>query len=252
MAWNYGFFNSVNGDRTYNADDINNFFSGILTAGVYEAIGNKLAVQPNGGMAIQIATGRGYFANHWVNNNDTYILTLEASDVTLNRYCAICVRVDENDGVRSAIPFLKYSDFATAPVKPTMTRSEKINEYCLAYVYIKAGATVITTSDITDTRNDSNLCGYVATTVEQVSTATAPTNIVITLDSNSWVNKRQNVVVKHMTPSKSVLVQANSDTISAYVNAGIKCSEQGTNSLTFICENVPTTDVKVDVLHSGR
>ena len=58
MAWTSGFFNSVNGDRLYNADQMSRIFEGLITDGVYESVANKLAVQPNSGMTIQIATGR--------------------------------------------------------------------------------------------------------------------------------------------------------------------------------------------------
>lgn len=172
MAWKSGFFNSVNGDRTYNADQMSAIFSGLISDGVYEAVGNKLAVQPNNGMVIQINTGRGWFNGRWVDNDSIYSQTLEAADVLLNRYCAVCIRVDTSDGVRSAEPYFKYSDFATNPVKPSMTRTETIKEYCLAYVYIKAGATSITAADIEDTRSNNSLCGWVTGLIKQLDTTT--------------------------------------------------------------------------------
>lgn len=172
MAWTSGFFNSVNGDRLYNADQMSGIFEGLITEGVYESVGNKLAVQPNSGMTIQIATGRGWFGNRWVNNDSEYLQTLEASDVLLNRYCAVCIRSDNNDSVRNAVPYFKYSDFATNPVKPIMERSELVRESCLAYVYIKAGATEITAADIEDTRADTDLCGWVTGLIKQVDTKT--------------------------------------------------------------------------------
>lgn len=172
MAWKSGFFNSVNGDRTYNADQMSAIFNGLISDGVYESVGNKLAVQPNNGMVIQINTGRGWFNGRWVNNDSIYSQTLEAADVLLNRYCAVCIRVDSSDGVRSAEPYFKYSDFATSPVKPTMTRTETVKEYCLAYVYIKAGATSITAADIEDTRSNTSLCGWVTGLIKQLDTTT--------------------------------------------------------------------------------
>ena len=172
MAWTYGFFNSVNGDRVYNAQQMSELFKGLITDGVYEGVGDKLAVQPNNGMTIQIATGRGWFNNRWVDNATEYLTTLEASDVTLNRYCAVCVRVDDNDNVRNAEPYIKYGEYATSPVKPTMTRSDKVNEYCLAYIYIGAGVTEITAKDIEDTRHNTELCGYVRGLIEQIDANT--------------------------------------------------------------------------------
>lgn len=172
MAWTYGFFNSVDGDRTYNAQQMSEMFDGLITEGVFETVGNKLAVQPNDGMTIQINTGRGFVGKHWIKNDSIYTYTLEASDVLLNRYCAVCIRADDTDSVRNAVPYFKYSEFATNPVKPAMVRTEKITERCLAYIYIKAKAKTITAADIEDTRGDTNLCGWVTGLIDQVDTTT--------------------------------------------------------------------------------
>ncbi len=172
MAWTSGFFNSVNGDRLYNADQMSGIFDGLITNGVYHKVGNKLAVQPNNGMTIQINTGRGWFGGRWANNDAEYLQKLEDSDVLLNRYCAVCVRADITDSGRTVAPYFKYSEYATAPTKPTMERSETVKEYCLAYVFIKAGATEITAADIEDTRANTELCGWVTGLIEQVDTDT--------------------------------------------------------------------------------
>ena len=293
MAWTYGFFNSVNGDRLYNADQMSHIFEGLITDGVYESVGNKLAVQPNEDMVIQIATGRGWFGKHWVNNDSEYLMTLENSDVILNRYCAVCIKVDDTDSVRNAVPYLKYSQFATNPVKPTMTRTETVKEYCLAYVYIRAGATEILASDIEDTRFDTELCGWVTGLITQVETTTLyaqwqaifegfmtqetedfnewfenlqieldeetatrltnalPTSLTVTLDADNWTDNSQTVQVINMNSTKSVIVQATQADIEAYSMAGIKCTAQATNTLTFTCETEPTEDLEVNVLHMG-
>lgn len=167
MSWTSGFFDSIYGDRTYTAEQMSSIFEGIITPGVYINVGNKLAVQPNNGLTIQINTGRGWFGGRWVNNDAEYLLTLEDADVLLNRYAAICIRVDFTEAGRTASPYIKYSDFATAPVKPTMDRTDTVKEYCLAYVYIAAGTTEITASQIEDTRPNTDLCGWVTGIIEQ-------------------------------------------------------------------------------------
>lgn len=172
MSWTSGFFNSVNNDRVYNADQISDIFKGVITDGVFYSVGNKLAVQPNSGLTIQIADGRGWFGGRWVNNEAECLLTLEAADVTLNRYCAVCVRTNLNDSAREAKPYLKYGEFATNPVKPTMERTDKVKEYCLAYIYIKAKATEITAADIEDTRANTELCGWVTGVIKQLDSTT--------------------------------------------------------------------------------
>ena len=172
MAWTSGFFNSIDGDRTYNAEQMSRLFEGLITNGVYASVANKLAVEPNNGLTIQINTGRGFFSWHWVDNDSPMLFTLEEPDVLMKRYAAVVIKVDDSDDVRDVIPYIKYGDFATDPIKPAMTRSEKVNEYCLAYVLINANATTISASAIEDTRGNTDLCGWVTGIIEQVDTST--------------------------------------------------------------------------------
>ena len=286
MAWTSGFFNSVNGDRLYNADQMSRIFEGLITDGVYASVGNKLAVQPNSGMTIQIATGRGWFGRHWVNNDSEYTLTVAESDVVLKRYVAVCIKVDDTDAVRDAVPYLKYGEFASNPVKPTMTRTETVKEYCLAYIYIGAGVSEIKGSDIEDTRGNEALCGWVTGLIEQLNSATLfdqftaifndwfnglvdmlnedveamlvnalPTSVTVTLTSGGWVAEnglyKQNATVTNMNATKSVMVSPNSETATAYSASEIRCTAQGANTLEFTAVTKPTGAIKVDVVHMG-
>ena len=286
MAWTSGFFDSVNGDRLYNADQMSNIFEGLISDGVYEAVGNKLAVQPNSGMTIQIATGRGWFGRRWVNNDSEYRLTLAQSDVILNRYVAVVIKVDYTDAVRTSVPYLKYSEFATTPVKPTMTRTETVKEYCLAYIYIKAGATAITASDIEDTRQDTNLCGWVTGLIDQITPDTLyeqftalfdewfsglqdlidentetmlvnalPVSVVLTLSPSDWTLDsglyKQNATVTNMNATKSVIVQPASESMTAFSDSEIRCVGQSTNTLSFTAITKPNESIVVNILHMG-
>ena len=284
--WKSGFFNSVNGDRLYNADDMSKIFEGLITDGVYESVGDKLAVQPNSGMTIQIASGRGWFNKRWVENSTPYTLTIESADVTLNRYAAVCIKVDNTDSVRNATPYIKYSEYATTAVKPTMTRTDTVKEYCLAYVYISANTSTITASLIEDTRANNELCGWVTGLIEQLSTTTLftqwqsifdnwfnnlgdlinentetmlvnalPNSTIITLSSTGWTESSgvytQSVTLQGMTETKTVISQANAETTEAYVASDIKCTAQSTNSVTFTATNLPTQNIKVDFVYFG-
>ena len=284
--WTSGFFNSVNGDRVYNADQMSGIFEGLITDGVYESVGNKLAVQPNSGMTIQIATGRGWFAKRWVDNDTPYLIALEAADVTLNRWAAVCIRVDTTEGVRNAVPYVKYGEYATTPAKPTMTRTETVKEYCLGYVYIKAGASAITAADITDTRADVSLCGWVTGLIEQLNSTTLwtqwtalfydwfnslqdrinenteamlvaaiPVNVTVTLAADGWTAEngvyKQSVTVTGMNDTKSVMVQPTDASVTAYSAAEVTCVSQSTNTLVFTAVTKPTAAIGVNIVHMG-
>ncbi len=284
--WSSGFFNSVNGDRVYNADQMSGIFEGLITDGVYESVGDKLAVQPNSGMTIQIATGRGWFARRWVNNDAPYMIALEAADVTLSRWAAVCIRVDVTESERKAEPYIKYGEYATTPAKPTITRTEAVKEYCLAYVYIKAGASAITAADIEDTRANTELCGWVTGLIEQLNTTTLweqwtalfydwfnnlqdlinenteamlvaamPVSVTVTLAADGWTAEngiyKQSAEVIGMNDTKSVMVQPTDSSVTAYSAAEVTCVAQSTNTLEFTAVSKPTEGVDVNIIHMG-
>lgn len=284
--WESGFFNSVNGDRVYNAEQMSSIFEGLITDGVYESVGDKLAVQPSSGMTIQIASGRGWCKKHWFNNTTPYLMTLEASDVTLNRWCAVCIKVDTTDSVRTVTPTLKYSEFATTPVKPAAVNTATVKELILAYVYIRAKATEIKASDITDTRANEAVCGWVTGLIEQLNTATLwtqweamfkewfeglqdllnenteavlvsalPVSLTVTLTAEGWVSEsgvfKQSVSVTGMNDTKSVLASPTATSASTYSASEVRCSGQSTNTLEFMAVSKPSEAISVDVLHMG-
>ena len=165
-----GFFNSINGDRLYNAQDINNFLLGLLSEnGVYENVGNKLQVVASQGMVIGIDTGKALVKYFHFINDAVELITLDESDLTLNRYDAIVLRYDV--GLRQITPVVIKGTSASTPVKPNIVRNTSYYDICLAYVYIAAGATSITQSVITDTRLDSDMCGYITALIDQVDTS---------------------------------------------------------------------------------
>ena len=70
----------------------------------------------------------------------------------------------------------------------------------------------------------------------------------ITLDKDDWVNKTQTVTVSGMSTTKNIFVGPLLADTEAYEAAGILCTTQATNSLTFTCETVPTVDLRASLL----
>lgn len=170
MAVTYGFFNSVNGDRKYNADQMSNYFEGLVSDGVYNGVGNSMVVQASSGMNITVGSGRAIIGNKWIKNDSAYTLTVTGSHPTLNRYTAVVVKLDK---VNRNISLTTIDGTpASTPTKPTVTNSQTVMYLVLAYVYVAAAATSISQSNITDTRTDSTVCGWVTGLIEQVDTST--------------------------------------------------------------------------------
>ena len=156
MAVTSGYFNSVNGDRKYNADQMSEYFRGIINEGVYQHLDGGLAVTAGTGLAVNVAAGRAIIQNRWVQNSATMSLTIAAASETYARKDAVVIRL--NWSSRSISIAVKTGTPAASPVAPSMTRNSTTYEMALAYVNVAANATSVT---VTDKRSDSTVCGWV-------------------------------------------------------------------------------------------
>ena len=170
MAIEYGFFNSLNDDRLYNADTFNTYFQGLIRdSGVYDTLPGKLTVSatyPNS-MNVEIDVGKALVKGHWIKLTAPEVVEIDEANVYLARIDRIVLRCDETlrtvsievlKGTPSSVP-----KNGRAPLQRTAT----IYDICLAEVTIPARATVIKTSNILDTRYDDNLCGIISALIKQ-------------------------------------------------------------------------------------
>lgn len=79
----------------------------------------------------------------------------------------------------------------------------------------------------------------------------APTSVTITLSSSSWSSNTQTVTVSGVSATETAQLITPTPAIasqSAYYEAGIMCTGQAANSLTFTCQTVPTSNLTVYVV----
>lgn len=82
--------------------------------------------------------------------------------------------------------------------------------------------------------------------------ASGPKAVTITLASGSWSSNTQTVTVNGILADETKqLIQVNPASASrtAYISAGVICSSQAANSLTFTCTTTPTSDLTVYVTY---
>lgn len=171
MSITSGFFNSVDGDRLYNARDMSMYFKGLISDGVFENVDGKFQVTAGGGMTVNVAAGRAIIDCQWVNNDAAETLTIDAPDVGKTRKDAIALRLDMNEDARNITLIVKKGEAAASGAAlPTRTWTESVKELYLAYVTVTPSTTAIGTSVITDLRGTSH-CPYVTGLIDQVDTA---------------------------------------------------------------------------------
>ena len=168
MAITSGFFDSIDGDRVYNAEQMTRYFDGLVSDGVYESIGDRFLVSSaNDGMKVTVGTGRAIIKSRWILNDEAATMTLDPSDSTKNRIDAIVLRLDLTS--RNVVLTIKNGTAVSGtPAMPEPTRTATLYELYLAAVLISAGSTQPTR--ITALR-PSSYCGWVTGVVQQVNTS---------------------------------------------------------------------------------
>lgn len=140
MAFTCGFFNSLGHDRLYDAKQFNTIFDGLITDGVYQSYLNEFRVTASEvDNFVTIDTGRAWFNNTWNLNNTIMDKELPISDSSLDRIDAIVLEVDNDRAVRNNSIKVIPGVPSETPQKPTLTRTNLVNQYPLAYVTRKAG-----------------------------------------------------------------------------------------------------------------
>lgn len=163
-----GFFNSVNGDRTYNAEQMNNPYKRIVSNGVFAnsngTQSNDFKVIADGTLTLSVNAGDGIFDGKWANNDAPYAATISTPDVANPRIDSIIFSVDYVNR-RGLIGVLKGTP-ATNPTPPALLRNNVRMDYRLANVRVAANTTGITQADVTDTRAGAD-CGFITSLLQQ-------------------------------------------------------------------------------------
>lgn len=146
MALSYGFYNSLDGDRKYDAEDFGRMFDGIITDGVIGSVGDAFAVKAAGENKITVGSGRAWFNHTWSYNDAPVTLTLKEADALSDRYDAIALAINQRKRQNHWATFIGVA--SSSPVKPNMDPAFDDIYYPLAYIYRKAGSTEITQADI--------------------------------------------------------------------------------------------------------
>lgn len=148
MAFSYGFYNSLNGDRKYDSEDLSRMFDGIIYDGVIGAVGDTFAVKAGTGNTVNVSSGRAWFNHTWTYNDAPMPISCGSAAVLLDRYDAIVLEVNAASDVRKNSIKVVTGTEASNPVKPTMENTEFVHQYPLAYILRKAGSSSISQSQI--------------------------------------------------------------------------------------------------------
>lgn len=197
MAFKCGFFNSINGDRKYGADEMMNPIKGIVSEGVVadDKYSDGLQVQAFEGLEVAVKKGNGHFFGKWCELDADMILTVSMPHVTNIRIDSVVVRIDNNNEVRSGSIYIKTGNLNA----PELENTALVKEYRLANIIVNPNVAKITQADIEDTRPSAE-CGFV-TNLLQNSDITA-TYAQWKKQFNDWfINLKETIASKTLITS---------------------------------------------------
>jgi len=160
----YGlFWNSQNGDREYNADSLEIWLKKFFFSGVFNG---DLAVTATTGMGISVGSGYANLQGKVKFFGAPTTFTLAAADPDNDRIDTVVVERD--DGNRNITLKVVQGTPSATPTPVAPVRESGIYQLVLAQILVGSAVSSISQLDITDTRSNSALCGWVASTVSEI------------------------------------------------------------------------------------
>lgn len=172
---NSGFYNAVNEDRTYYAEDMNRPYKRLVANGVFATPkgtpSTDLQVLPGGGMTITVAPGEGIFANKWFENPSAVSFNVPSVTGLRSRIDSVVVQIDNRTSGRVGSLVYRTGTASANPTAPAINTVANVVEYRLADVLVNPASesTGITADAITDYRGSAN-CPWVTALIQQPDT----------------------------------------------------------------------------------
>jgi hypothetical protein len=195
MTLTFGFYNSLDNDRAYDAVELSSIFDGVITDGIFPSIATYLRVTATSGMVVSVGIGRAWFNHTWTKNDTALLLVVEASEPILNRIDAVVLEVNADNDVRANdIKIIKGTPGVT-PVNPTLINTLTVHQHPLAYIYVAANVASIVQGNITDKVGTVD-CPWVTTVIsDSVLDLPGAVGNVLTSTGSQWVSQAPSVSV---------------------------------------------------------
>lgn len=198
-----GFFDSINGDKTYNAKDFSEFFEGIITDGIYASVGKAFQVFADGsGLQVSVDTGRAKILNRYVKNTSILTKEVQAPDATNARWDAVVLKIDLDS--RGGYIDILTGTPAEDPQKPTTMDTATAKSFVLAYVKVPPQATAITPENVENNRGAAN-CPWVVGLVDM-------SNIITQHEESLTQTRLQMETLVHNTQTQLNQLETDADT----------------------------------------
>ena len=118
MSVSFGFYNSKNGDRRYDAIQMSSIFDGLIRDGIFRRVRKCNDRQSNKQeeMIVHVGIGRAWFNHTWTLNDSILPLSVSMSEVILDRIDMVVIDIDSRDDLgRIQLKLLKVQQTQIHP-----------------------------------------------------------------------------------------------------------------------------------------
>lgn len=177
MAYTSGFFDAVDQgggdyDRVYSAATFAHYFSLLVQNGVFPdpSTGMQVKASTSPDMHVSVQPGSGWVNGYYitVEANAPEQLTVPTANPSLSRIDSVIMGLNYVD--REVQLYIKSGAVSASPSAVSLQRDKDLYELELAQITMSAGMASITQASITDMRSNTNRCGIVKGTVDQIDT----------------------------------------------------------------------------------
>jgi Skp family chaperone for outer membrane proteins len=148
-------------DRRYLASQWAEYFNKFICNGVYGNPTNQCRVRPGSGLSVIVSSGNAFINGYWYTNDEDLTLTIPTNNSGSSRTDSVRLRFDDTKRTITAQVFSGDVD---------NVRNDIYYDLKIAEIIVKSGDIEISASNITDTRTDENVCGFVTGLLEVQTT----------------------------------------------------------------------------------
>lgn len=170
-----GFYNSINQDRLYSAEDMNRPYNRLINEGIFATKQGTPSTDfqvlaTDNGMNITVKKGEAMLAKKWIENPTDIAITVSNNTGIVPRKDSIILQVDNKESGRVANIIYREGIASSNPVPPALSENEDVVEMRVANIYVAAGVNNIEQLAITDLRG-SGECLWITSLIQQVDTS---------------------------------------------------------------------------------
>lgn len=210
-----GFFDAVNNDRLYSADQMNLPYKRIISNGIFAnpdgTPSEDFAVVASSGMHINVKPGDGLFGGKWFISKNILDITVPANSGGSTRVDSVIIQIDNTVSGRAGN--IVYRTGGTSA--PDINTDANILEYRVANLTIPPFVSAVTAGLITDLRGRTG-CPWIRSLVYQPDNAARIDEFISTYGVSNGTKIEETVLFTSSTPvqnsgdpSPGVLVSAD-------------------------------------------